>query len=45
MLEPDDLDLHFDQYLDPCTQQSKSQVMPSGIATWQVSKKMAIERI
>jgi hypothetical protein len=34
----------FDQF-DPCTQTQRKQVMPSGIATWQVRNQMKLERI
>jgi hypothetical protein len=41
----DDLHIHFDQLLIPAHNHSKIEVMPSGIATWQVRKKGKIEQI
>ena len=40
MLGSDDLHLHLVILLIPCTQQSKTWIMPSGIATWQVRRIM-----
>jgi hypothetical protein len=45
MLELDDLHLHLIIILIPCRQQSQAPIMPSGIATWQVRRKMANEGI